>query len=81
MKHQLAFAGLRHGHIYSLYDRAAKDPACEITAVCEEDAAARKAARADITVTHESLSSMLANAPLQHGCHRGLLRQAGRHCH
>ena len=63
MKHQLAFAGLRHGHIYSLYDRAAKDPACEITAVCEEDAAARKAARADITVTHESLSSMLANAP------------------
>ncbi len=60
---KLAFAGLRHGHIYSLYDRASKDANCQIVAVCEEDAAARSAARADITVTHDSISKMLAEVP------------------
>lgn len=63
MKHQLAFAGLRHVHIYSLHDRAVNDPNWEITAICEEDAASRETVRQDITLTHESISHMLDNAP------------------
>ena len=60
---KLVIAGLRHGHIYSLYDRAVKDPDCQIVAVCEEDAAARSAARADITVNYDSITKMLAEVP------------------
>ena len=60
---KLVIAGLRHGHIYSLYDRAVKDPDCRIVAVCEEDAAARSAARADITVNYDSITKMLAEVP------------------
>ena len=60
---KLVIAGLRHGHIYSLYDRAMKDAGCQIAAVCEEDAAARSAARPDITVNYDSITRMLAEVP------------------
>ena len=40
-----------------------KDPDCQIVAVCEEDAAARSAARADITVNYDSITKMLAEVP------------------
>ena len=40
---KIAFAGLRHGHINSLYNEAANSPELEICAICEEDAPARQA--------------------------------------
>ena len=43
MKKKIAFAGFRHGHIMSLYDRAGKHQNLEIVAACEEDAATRDA--------------------------------------
>ena len=43
MSWKIAFVGLRHGHIGTLYDRLKTDSRFEITAICEEDAEARKA--------------------------------------
>ena len=37
----LAFAGLRHGHIFGLYDAAMKHPDVTIAGAWEEDEAAR----------------------------------------
>jgi len=62
MKLKIAFAGLRHGHITALYKSAEKNNGCEITAVSEEDAAARKNAAEvwKINTTHDSFAKMLA---------------------
>ena len=53
---KVAFIGLRHGHIVSLYQRIKNDPRFEIVAVCEEDekAAAEAAANWNIPSTHNS---------------------------
>lgn len=61
MKHSIAFAGLRHPHIFSLWDKAAVHPGCEIVAACEPDAATREALSAEgkYAVTHENFSHML----------------------
>ena len=44
----IAFAGLRHDHIYALYHLAQSDPAVRITGAWEADDAARAAAREKI---------------------------------
>ena len=61
MKLKLAFAGLRHGHAFSILSQAARHPEIEVVAVCEEDDATRvaiaQAGRTDIT--HTSIDEML----------------------
>ena len=64
---KIAFAGLRHGHINSLYNEAVNSPELEICAICEEDAAARQAfadthpdSKAPV---YNSLAQMLAEVP------------------
>ena len=61
---KIAFAGLRHGHINSLYNEAANSAELEICAICEEDAAARQAfvdAHSDSKApVYNSLAQMLA---------------------
>ena len=58
----VAFAGLRHGHIFSLLNRVKEHPNAEVVAVCDEDAASReeilKAGSAQIS--HTDISQMLA---------------------
>ena len=58
---KVAFIGLRHGHITSLYQRIKKDPRFEIVAICEEDAkaAADAAAACDMVATHNDFNAML----------------------
>lgn len=58
---KVAFIGLRHGHIVSLYQRIKNDPRFEIVAVCEEDAnaAAEAAANWKIETTCTSFEVML----------------------
>ena len=64
---KIAFAGLRHGHINSLYNEAVNSPELEICAICEEDAAARQAfvdAHPDSKApVYNSLTQMLAEVP------------------
>lgn len=60
MSMRIAIAGIRHGHIFFLAKHAAANPDVEIVACCEEDAAARDAAPATLTVTHHSFETMLA---------------------
>lgn len=59
---KVAFIGLRHGHITSLYQRIKKDSRFEIVAVCEEDAQAAKMAAEswNIETTHTDFNAMLA---------------------
>jgi len=63
---KIAFAGLRHGHINSLYNEAVNSPELEISAICEEDPAALQAfltahpeSKAPV---YTSLEKMLADA-------------------
>ncbi|MCC6581741.1 MAG: Gfo/Idh/MocA family oxidoreductase [Phycisphaeraceae bacterium] len=60
---RMSFAGFRHGHIFGLYDLAAKHPDVEIVGACEEDAAARAAVPQRIKVTHDSIARMLDETP------------------
>jgi len=61
---RLAFMGLRHGHIFSLYDLARNHPEVEIVAACEEDAATRVSlADTDYPVTHDDYRRMLDEVP------------------
>lgn len=60
-RYKMAFVGFRHGHIYSLYNKAAKHPSVEIVAACEEDDAARAAVSPEVKITHSSWADMLAN--------------------
>ncbi len=60
MKLKIAFAGLRHGHIFSLYDKVLQNPALELVGVCEEDeAASLLATRPDIKLTDCDFDEML----------------------
>ena len=61
-KLRMVFAGLRHGHIFSLYNRANENPAIEIVGIAEEDAATREvlAKEGKVTVTYDSIDRMLA---------------------
>ncbi|MBT3290794.1 MAG: Gfo/Idh/MocA family oxidoreductase [Victivallales bacterium] len=65
MSLRFAFAGFRHGHIFSLLGRVHQDPACELVAACEPDAATRVelAASGKVEITHESLADLLADTP------------------
>ena len=65
MKWKVAFAGLRHGHIITLYNRIKADPRFEIAAVCEEDdaAAVNAAEKWQIPVTCRNFAAMLKDVP------------------
>ncbi len=59
----LAFAGFRHGHILSLYQRSLEHEAVEVVAACEEDdAAAREVASGSsaVEITHRDFGKMLS---------------------
>lgn len=58
---KVAFIGLRHGHITSLYQRIKNDPRFEIVAICEENekAAAEAAANWGMTATCNDFNAML----------------------
>ena len=59
---KLAFAGLRHGHIFGLYDAAMKHPDVTIAGAWEEDEAARAAAMARMDVPfYGSFEELLAD--------------------
>ena len=62
-RYKMVFVGFRHGHIYSLYNKATKHPSVQIVAACEEDAAARAAVSPEVEITHTSWADMLANVP------------------
>ena len=60
---RLAFAGFRHGHILSLYQRSLEHEAVEVVAACEEDdAAAREVASGSsaVEITHRDFGKMLS---------------------
>ncbi len=61
MRITLAFAGLRHGHIFAMLSHAQSHPDIEVVAVCEEDTTAREeiveAGKAH--VTHTNIDQML----------------------
>ncbi len=59
--YNIAFAGFRHGHIYSLYDLAQQHPEVTIKAAFEENAAARAeaVAKAAVDFTHDDYTKML----------------------
>src|ERR1043166_6361363 len=58
---RLAFAGFRHGHIFSLYNLAKDRPDIEIVAACEGDERTRTdlAATGKAAITHSSYKEML----------------------
>jgi len=58
----IAFAGLRHGHIFGLYNAAKQTEGIEVIAACEEDRAAREriVSEGKIDITHDSIDSMLS---------------------
>lgn len=62
---RIAFAGLRHPHIFDLFKRCQASPAFEIVAVCEADATSAREAqeKRGICVTHHELDAMLASTP------------------
>ncbi len=65
IKRKIAFAGFRHGHIFSLWDRVKKCPELEISGVCEEDPETRQQLirEGKITVTDDNFISMLERVP------------------
>lgn len=65
MKHQFAFCGFRHPHIFSLLERVGADPRCEIVAVSEEDPVTRGELQSSrqIRATHDSLDQILQQSP------------------
>lgn len=63
MKLKIAFAGFRHGHIFSLYDKVLRNPALELIAVCEEDeTASLLPTRPDVKLTDRDFDEMLRRA-------------------
>ena len=64
MKLKVAFAGLRHAHIFSLYDSITGRNDMEIVAVCEEKPEeSLMYKRPDITLTYNRFDEMLRNCP------------------
>lgn len=63
MSLKFAFAGFRHGHIFSLLNRLKELPGCEIVAACEEDKESREALikKNAVKITHTSIDKMLAD--------------------
>lgn len=59
---KFAFAGFRHGHIFSLYNAVKEHADCEVVAACEEDAKTREdlIAAGNVEITHSSIDAMLA---------------------
>lgn len=59
---KIAFAGLRHPHIFSLYDAAVKREDIKVVAVCEEDITQREsiAAEGRIEITHDNIDILLS---------------------
>ena len=63
---KIAFAGLRHGHIFVLYDMAKANPLYEIAGAFEADAAARQAAKARIAAPwYDSYEALLADPAVE----------------
>lgn len=62
--HRVAFAGFRHGHIFSLLERVRNHPSSEAIAFWENDPATRESLRNErgIETTHETLEDMLASS-------------------
>lgn len=59
---RIAFAGLRHGHIFALYDMAAGNPLFEITGAFEEDEKTRQAAMSrGVDCRYESYEALLTD--------------------
>ena len=58
---QFAFAGFRHGHIFSMHQLVSESDFMEIVACCEEDPETRSTLKSASTVdiTHNSLEDML----------------------
>jgi len=61
MSMKLAFAGLRHAHIFCLYNLAKELPGVEIVAACEEDEASYNEIKNKglVILTHSSIDRML----------------------
>ncbi|MDR0932576.1 MAG: Gfo/Idh/MocA family oxidoreductase [Victivallales bacterium] len=58
---KIAFAGFRHAHIFSLYDRIVKNPEWELVAICEESPAESLLVdRPDIKLTHADFDQLLS---------------------
>ena len=87
---KIAFAGLRHGHIFALYDMARENPLYEITGAFEDDRDARQAAISrGVDCCYESYDALLADPAVEAvalgGCYgdRGGMAiralQAGKH--
>lgn len=59
---KFAFAGFRHGHIFSLLNRLKELPGCEVVAMCEEDSVTRKNLLNNpaVKITHTSIEQMLS---------------------
>ena len=60
---RLAFAGLRHAHIFALYDMALSTPGIEITGAWEEDAAACAEAKKRMNIPFYSDYEQLLSDP------------------
>lgn len=62
---RFAFAGFRHGHIFSLVNKVRTCGETELVAACEEDAGTRTslADGRQIEITHDTLDAMLAEIP------------------
>ncbi len=60
---KLAFAGLRHGHIFGLYDRAMEMEGYEVAGAWEADDAAREAAQQKMNVPFYGSFEELLNDP------------------
>jgi predicted dehydrogenase len=58
----IAFAGLRHGHIFALYGEAVKNPEYTVVGAFEENEAARAEAEArGLSCNYKSLDELLAD--------------------
>ena len=63
-KLKVAFAGIRHAHIFSLYDAMIRRNDMEIVAVCEENPeASLMSKRPDILLSHNDFNVMLQECP------------------
>lgn len=63
---KIAFAGLRHGHIFVLYNMARENPLYEITGAFEENADAKAAAEAQgIICNYPSFEALLADPQVE----------------
>lgn len=63
MTMKVIFAGFRHDHIFSIYDKVQKHPELEIAASCEEDDKTRAALPKTLNVEFSNYDEMLKNVP------------------